>query len=125
MAERWQEIASELADYGLESPEPTFIDWLQSQHVGDGRYLSDWVESYAAVKAIEARDQRIAELEAENAALAADQCHKGYGDDRGNHRCAYQDRIADLENQLDIANAKLAKAEGGGSTPFDEIQFDD
>jgi hypothetical protein len=98
MAERWQEVARNLG-------------------------VGEMVSAEAAGEAIEVRDKRIAELEAENAALAADQCHKGYGDDRGNHRCAYQDRIADLENQLDIANAKLAKAEGGGSTPFEEIEW--
>jgi uncharacterized membrane protein len=40
------------------------------------------------------------------------------------HRIAcLEEVIADLENQLDIANAKLAKAEGGGSTPFEEIEW--
>lgn len=34
-----------------------------------------------------ANSEEIAALKAENAALAADQCHAGYGDDYGNHRC--------------------------------------
>ena len=33
--------------------------------------------------------------------LAADQCHDGYGDDGGNHRCRYQDRIEELEARLE------------------------
>jgi hypothetical protein len=49
------------------------------------------------LRALDLACKRIAELEAENAALAADQCHKGYGDDRGNHRCSYQDRIVELQ----------------------------
>ena len=41
--------------------------------------------------------KRIEELERENAQLAADQCHSGYGDPYGNHRCKYQDEIEELE----------------------------
>ena len=36
---------------------------------------------------------RVAELERENFALAADQCHAGYGDDWGNHCCKEQDEL--------------------------------
>lgn len=44
---------------------------------------------------------RVAELEAENFALAADICHHGYAGDGGEHRCKYQDRIAELERAVD------------------------
>lgn len=40
-----------------------------------------------AAKIITAQDARIGGLEKENFALAANQCHAGYGDDYGNHRC--------------------------------------
>lgn len=40
-----------------------------------------------AAEALPKAQARIAELERETFALAADQCHAGYGDDFGNHRC--------------------------------------
>lgn len=46
---------------------------------------------------------RIRDLEAENFKLSAGLCHDGYGDESGNWRCKYQDRIKELEGQL--ANA--------------------
>lgn len=39
----------------------------------------------------------ITNLETENFKLAAYQCDKPYGDDYGNKRCTYQDRILELE----------------------------
>ena len=33
-------------------------------------------------------------------ALSADMCHHGYGDDYGNHRCKYQDKIEELQARL-------------------------
>lgn len=38
-------------------------------------------------------------LEEENFSLAANQCHHGYGDEYGNHRCKYQDEIAALKKR--------------------------
>lgn len=47
-------------------------------------------------------------LKAENFALAADQCHDGYGDERGNHQC----RHVDAERQLvKIATDRARAAE--------------
>lgn len=43
---------------------------------------------------------RIEELEAECFKLSAGMCHDGYGDDFGNWRCKYQDRIEELEAAL-------------------------
>lgn len=42
------------------------------------------------------RCEYILQLEAENAELAAHQCHDGYAGEGGNHRCKYQDRIEEL-----------------------------
>lgn len=50
--------------------------------------------------------QTIEEFEQENSALAADQCHHGYGDEWGNHRCRYQDEIAALKAEI----ARLSKS---------------
>jgi len=46
-----------------------------------------------ATTALQAENAR---LQQENFALAADQCHSGYGDEWGNHRCKYQDELARL-----------------------------
>jgi hypothetical protein len=40
---------------------------------------------------ITAQAQEVERLWAENAALAADQCHDGYSDEHGNHRCRLHD----------------------------------
>jgi hypothetical protein len=40
---------------------------------------------------------QLEDAERENSALAADQCHDGYGDERGNHRC----------KEIDLRDAKL------------------
>jgi hypothetical protein len=42
----------------------------------------------------------VAKRDAEAFALAANQCHNGYGTEGGDHRCKYQDRIAELEKAL-------------------------
>jgi hypothetical protein len=52
------------------------------------------------------RDERIKELEKENFALAADQCHAGYGDDYGHHRCRLQDHIKELEELIHRADLR-------------------
>lgn len=39
----------------------------------------------------DAAEAKIARLKEENFALAANQCHAGYSDEFGNHRCRYQD----------------------------------
>lgn len=43
--------------------------------------------------------QKVATLEQENFKLAAMQCDKPYGDDYGNKRCSYQERIIELEKE--------------------------
>lgn len=35
-------------------------------------------------------------------ALASNQCHHGYGTESGDHRCKYQDQIAQLEETLEL-----------------------
>lgn len=40
--------------------------------------------------------EKITELKSECFTLAADQCHDGYAGEYGDHRCRYQDRIAEL-----------------------------
>jgi len=42
----------------------------------------------------------IERLQAENFALAADQCHAGYAAKNGDHRCNYQDVINELRTAL-------------------------
>jgi elongation factor P hydroxylase len=60
-------------------------------------------EFYAAADRIEAKDARIAELEAENAGLATNQClHDIHCDDAGNPYCP---RIAELEASLEKQEA--------------------
>ena len=44
-----------------------------------------------AADALDAAEAEIARLKEENFALAANQCHAGYSDEFGNHRCRYQD----------------------------------
>ncbi len=46
--------------------------------------------------------------------MASTQCHGGYGDDSGNHRCEYQARIEDLEEERKhcmVLERELAKCE--------------
>ncbi|UXY13826.1 ead/Ea22-like family protein [Chitiniphilus purpureus] len=45
----------------------------------------------------------------ECSALAANSCHRGYGDDYGNHRCEYQDQISALREQLTASQAEVAR----------------
>jgi hypothetical protein len=59
-------------------------------------WFANAIEHSTAVRA--ARYGR--ELETENFALAADQCHHGYGDEHGHHRCIYQDQIEDLKAEI-------------------------
>lgn len=58
-------------------------------------------DALAVEQALSEQAERIKQLEAENAALAADQCHGGYGTEWGHHRCKYQNRIAELEVALE------------------------
>ena len=48
-------------------------------------------------------------LRAECFALAADQCHAGYGDEWGNHRCKYQDEIAAIKSREDALREALER----------------
>lgn len=57
---------------------------------------------YAAVVvrlrvACQAAENRVKELEAENFALAANQCHGGYSAENGDRRCTYRDRVEKME----------------------------
>lgn len=54
-----------------------------------------------AQKEIDALKKKLVEAERENFALAANQCHAGYGDEYGNHCCREQDAL----------KAKLAEAQ--------------
>lgn len=45
-------------------------------------------------------DKEIKRWYSECEALAADQCHHGYGTEWGHHRCKYQDEIDQLKDQL-------------------------
>ncbi len=42
----------------------------------------------------------ISDLEKENFALAANQCHEGYLDPHGHHRCCYRDEIGRYRNAI-------------------------
>ena len=43
--------------------------------------------------------KEVERLKTENSVFAANQCHAGYGDERGNHRCRYQDEVKRLEKE--------------------------
>lgn len=45
-------------------------------------------------------EAQIAQLEREGSELSANQCHNGYAGEHGDHMCKYQDRIAELEEQI-------------------------
>lgn len=53
----------------------------------------------AAAKMLHAQAERIGELEREGSALAANQCHDGYGDAHGHHQCKL----------VDYANSNMRK----------------
>lgn len=57
-------------------------------------------------------ESRILLLEKENFALAANQCHAGYGDDYGNHRCEKIDSLKDALHGL-IEAVELDSDKGG------------
>lgn len=59
-----------------------------------------------------AASARIGEMEKENFALAANQCHAGYGDDYGNHRCEKIDGLKDALLGL-IEAVELDSDKGG------------
>ena len=46
----------------------------------------------------------------EKFALAANQCHGGYGDESGNHRCKYQDDADEQSRELERVKVALANA---------------
>lgn len=52
------------------------------------------------------RASDVESMENECLALAANQCHFGYGGEGGHHRCKYQDRIAELETELKKSQEK-------------------
>jgi hypothetical protein len=60
-------------------------------------------------KVLAAKVAEIARLEAENFALAADQCDDGYGDEWGNHQCRRVDEaVGECANLAKIVTAKDA-----------------
>lgn len=70
-------------------------------YMPDGKTWRDGCYAEAAKRGT--AEARIAELEQEGSALAADQCHDGYAGEHGHHMCRYQDRIAELEQLRDEA----------------------
>jgi hypothetical protein len=103
--ERWEHIARELGDYNLVNTGTA--SWMRREM--SDLCVSEWVEAEAAGKAIEARDKRIAELEAQrdallDVALSVKRSHKGSIGSIGNVYCA----------QLDVkrVDAAVAKARG-------------
>lgn len=58
------------------------------------------------------------EAEARGAELSAGACHGGYGDDYGNHRCHYQNRIDHLSAMLRHAQP-IIRAHAGASHMLD------
>ena len=65
------------------------------------------------------------DLENENFALAANQCHDGYGDEYGNHRCRYQDEIEALRKESWEVEQILGKALGYPWYKDDKKNFPD
>ena len=63
----------------------------------------------SAAALIEKLVEEKSQLEAECSAFAADQCHHGYIDEYGNHRCKYHDEIARFRSAPD-RNAVLEEA---------------
>jgi hypothetical protein len=63
--ERWEHIARELGDYDLVDGTSAFNPWREMRREESDLCVGEWVEAEAAGKAIEARDKRIAELEAQ------------------------------------------------------------
>lgn len=53
--------------------------------------------------------RQVAALEAENFALAANQCHEGYAGEHGDHMCRIEDRLKAAERQ--VAEAVAAERE--------------
>jgi hypothetical protein len=74
----------------------------------DAGWMIGWfanaIEQSAVVRA---GPEPAVDLAQENFALAADQCHHGYSDEHGHHRCLYQDKIEALE-------AEIARLRTGG-----------
>lgn len=94
------------------SQELEFI--MHSDPTGEGVYYMSEADMRARLEQLEAhhceagRNKRIAELEAECFALAANQCHKPYGDEYGNARCEYQDTVSRMANFSAAVNDKRA-----------------
>lgn len=69
--QRWEHIARELGDWDLVDTGSAYQPWNGMRRVFDDSYVGDWVEAEAAGKAIEAREERIAELEKDLASIGA------------------------------------------------------
>ena len=69
--------------------------------------IHSWRERTAALAAERAKVER---LERENFALAANQCHAGYGDDYGNHRC----REIDALRETRCPRRRAGESQDGG-----------
>lgn len=82
-----------------------------TQGNGDWRYAAEIIEQQHGE--IERLRARVAELEAEAFGLAANQCHRGYATENGDHRCKYQDRIAELEAAQKWRPIESAPKNGG------------
>lgn len=104
MRRAWHELNAIKARSG--APEGVAETWWAELTDALGALLGDdtkpWMLS-AAGKLVEPYETRIAELEREGSALAANQCHDGYAGEHGHHMCRYQARVAELERALSIA----------------------
>ncbi|WP_285259209.1 hypothetical protein [Halopseudomonas bauzanensis] len=95
---------------------------------GGGRYLgliprhNGKLVRYKDYEALQAEcdglRKDLEEAEARGAELSAGACHGGYGDDYGNHRCHYQNRIDHLSAMLRHAYP-IIRAHAGASHMLD------
>jgi len=56
----------------------------------------------AIIRRTKALEYKITLMEEEITSLAISQCHNGYLDDDGSHRCGFQDTIDHLENAIHL-----------------------
>ena len=79
--------------------------------------LADPADLHALIASWRERGDALLKLEAENFALAANQCHDGYGDEWGNHCCRSIDKaitecefLARRAGEAEAQNARLREA---------------
>lgn len=88
-------------------------------HFDSIQYLAEAADIRAAIATIEAQAREIEHL-------TFDQCHAGYNDDWGNHRCNYQDQLSTVRRDV-LEEAKL-RLEGlclnNKGMPLDGVTLD-